>query len=88
GSRQRPEGATSTIIDVDKAVERGSRVAVTRYDLAGVRHFDIRPAGSALEPDYDQRMLPQSLFAGAAGMTLLTLLVLWRPIRRLRQEGT
>ena len=43
--------------------------------------------GTPLDPDYDQRELPRYLFVGAAGMTLLTLLVLWRPLRRLRQEG-
>ena len=55
-------------------------MAVTRYELAGVAHYDIRPAGAPPHPDYDQRHLPRFLFVGAALMTLLTLLVLWRPL--------
>jgi MFS family permease len=88
GLRRRQDPGADTIIDVDSRVSTGSRVVVTRYDLSGVTHYDIRPAGSPLDPDYDQRMLPRYLFVGAAGMTLVTLLVLWRPIRRLRQQGT
>lgn len=87
GARRPPDPATNTNIDVDKAVQKGSRVVVTKYVLADVTHFDIRPAGSPLDPDYDQRELPRYLFVGAAGMTLLTLVVLWRPLRRLRQDG-
>lgn len=87
GARRQQDPAANTIIDVDKAVEKGSRVVVTKYELAGVTHYDVRPAGAPLDPDYDQRELPRYLFVGAAGMTLLTLLVLWRPLRRLRQEG-
>lgn len=84
---ERPEPRADVLIEVDKAVERGSRVVVTRYVLADVTHYDVRPAGAPLSPDYDQRRLPRYLFVGAAGMTLLTLLVLWRPIRRLRHDG-
>jgi MFS family permease len=87
GTRAQQGPSANMIIDVDKPVEKGSQVIVTMYVLAGVTHYDIRPAGSPLDPDYDQRELPRYLFVGAAGMTLLTLLVLWRPIRRLRQEG-
>jgi hypothetical protein len=87
GTRRQQDPGASTIIDVDKSVSVGSRVAVTEYDLTGVKHFDIRPEGAELEPDHDQRMLPRYLFVGAAGMTLFTLLVLWRPIRRLREDG-
>jgi MFS family permease len=87
GIRRQQDPAANTIIDADKPVERGSPVVVTKYVLADVTHYDIRPSGSPLDPDYDQRTLPRFLFVGAAGMTLLTLLVLWRPLRRLRQEG-
>jgi MFS family permease len=87
GTRRQQDPAANMIIDVDKPVEKGSQVIVTKYVLADVTHYDIRPAGSPLDPDYDQRQLPRYLFVGAAGMTLLTLLVLWRPIRRLWQEG-
>jgi MFS family permease len=78
--------AATTIVEVDKKVSLGSQVAVTKYELSGVMHYDIRPADAPLDPDYDQRLLPRYLFIGAAGMTLLTLLVLWRPLRRLRQN--
>jgi len=87
GTRNRQDPGANTIVDVDKAVREGSPVVVTVYDLSGVTHYDIRPAGSPLEPDYDQRQLPRYLFVGAALMTLLTLLVLWRPLRQLRREG-
>ena len=87
GSAVRPEPGTSTIVDVDKSVREGAAVIVTRYDLSGIAHFDVRPAAAPLEPDYDQRALPRYLFVGAATMTLATVLVLWPSLRRLRREG-
>ena len=76
-----------TIVDVDRKAKEGTEVIVTVYDLAGITHYDVRPEGTPLDPDYDQRKLPRCLFFGAAGMTLITLLVLWKPIRQLRQTG-
>lgn len=87
GTPRPPDPGTYTIMDVDKRVRQGTEVAVTRYQLADVTHYDIRPATAPLEPDYDQRRLPRYLFFGAAGMTLFTLVVLWRPIRQLRRDG-
>jgi len=87
GTPRPPDPGTYTIVDVDKRVTPGSAVEVTRYLLGDITHFDIRPAGTPLAPDYDQRQLPRFLFFGAAAMTLLTLLVLWRPLRRLRRDG-
>lgn len=87
GTRHRQDPGANTIVDVSKEAGIGSRVVVTRYVLSDITHYDIRPAESPLEPDYDQRRLPRYLFFGAAGMTFLTLLVLWRPIRLLRKEG-
>jgi len=87
GTPRPPDPGTYTIVDVDKRATPGSAVEVTRYLLGDITHFDIRPAGTPLAPDYDQRQLPRFLFFGAAAMTLLTLLVLWRPLRRLRRDG-
>jgi MFS family permease len=80
-----PDPGMYTIVDVSKEAKEGTKVIVTRYDLADITHYDIRPVGSPLDPDYDQRGLPQYLFIGAAVMTFFILLVLWRPIRQLRQ---
>ena len=87
GTPRRAEPGANTAVELGRGVGVGSAVAVTRYDLAGVTHYDVRPAGAPLDPDYDQRHLPRFLFWGAAGMTLVTLLVLWRPIDRLRRAG-
>ena len=81
------EPGADEVVDVDKRVKKGSQVVVTEYDLSGIKHFDVRPEGSPLDPDYDLRTLPRYLFAGAAGLTLLTLLVLIRPLRQLRRDG-
>lgn len=78
-----PAGA---VLEVQPGATEGTEVVVDRFDLAGVTHYDVRPAGSPPEPAYDRRELPRFLFWGAAGMTLVTLLVLWRPIRQLRGE--
>ena len=84
---RQPEPGMYTIVDLDRKAKEGTEVIVTEYDLAGVTHYDVRPVGTPLDPDYDQRQLPGYLFFGAAGMTFITLLVLWRPIRQLRQTG-
>lgn len=85
--RLHQEPGANEIVDIDKRVKEGSRVIVTEYDLATVQHFDVRPEGSPLDPDYDQRLLPRFLFMGAAGLTLITLLVLIKPLRQLRRDG-
>jgi acyl-[acyl-carrier-protein]-phospholipid O-acyltransferase/long-chain-fatty-acid--[acyl-carrier-protein] ligase len=87
GARRKQDPGANTIVDVGKGVEVGAAVVVTSYTLGDVTHYDIRPAGTPLDPDYDQRRLPRYLFVGAAAMTLLTLLVLWRPIGHLRKNG-
>jgi MFS family permease len=81
------EPGAKTVVELGPGVGVGRPVVVTAYDLAGVRHYDVRPAAAPPEPDYDRRRLPRFLFWGAAGMTLVTLLVLWRPIDRLRRGG-
>ena len=87
GTPRLPDPGAYTIVDIDKTVKEGSAVIATRYDLSGITHFDIRPAGTPLDPDFDQRALPRYLFAGAGLMTLITLIVLWRPLRQLRKAG-
>ncbi|MBX9580239.1 MAG: MFS transporter [Gemmataceae bacterium] len=87
GTPKRPEPGMNTVVEVAKGVEPGQPVAVSRYDLAGVTHYAVRGAADREEADYDRRHLPRFLFWGAAGMTLATLLVLWRPIARLRAGG-
>ncbi len=82
-----PEPGAKSLIEVDKGATVGAAVEVTRYKLGEVEHLDVRPKGAPLDPDYDQRTLPRYLFAGAAALTLLTLLVLVRPLRQVRREG-
>lgn len=87
------EGAGhSTILEVDKRIRvtragQGElRISVSRYDIAGVTHFDLVPEGVIPATDYDLRRLPRYLFIGAAGMILIALAWLVRPIRRVRVE--
>jgi MFS family permease len=80
-------GGDSTVIEVSKGVDGpGQRVTVSGYDLGGVKHFEIDPEGSPPSPDYDRRHLPRFLFLGAAGLTLLMLLAILRPLIRVRRE--
>jgi hypothetical protein len=55
--------------------------------VGGRERYDLVPAGTEPATDHDNRELPRYLFVGAAGMTGLILLALWRPLRRLRREG-
>jgi MFS family permease len=72
-------GGHPVYIDLDRGVGRGQQVCVSRFELHGVEHLDIRAAGDPLESDYDAAHLPRFLFLGAGLMTLVTLLVLmWR----------
>lgn len=91
-NRLKMEPGADEIVDMDKRVKKDSRVIVTLYELGGedqpkIKHYDIRPEGSPLDPDYDQRLLPRYLFIGASGLTLLTLFVLLKPLRELRRDG-
>ena len=80
------------ILEVDKRIEvsragpNGPAVSVSRYEIAEVVHFDFVPEGVTPTTDYDQRKLPRYLFIGAAGMVLLSLAWLWKPIRQVRIE--
>ncbi len=60
---------------------------VSRYVVGGVTHYDLVPAGVPPAADYDNRHLPRYLFLGAAGLTLVNLLVIVGPLRRVRRAG-
>jgi MFS family permease len=79
-------GPPGGVLEVHRDVKEGAAVDVSRYTIAGVVRFDLVPAGVRPAADYDNRHLPRYLFVGAAGMTALILLALWRPLRRLRRE--
>jgi MFS family permease len=76
------------VLEVDRDVRAvGATIDVSRYKIGDVVHFDLMPAGVLPAPDYDNRHLPRFLFLGAAGLTGLILLSLWRPLLRLRRDG-
>ncbi|HEY2783453.1 MAG TPA: MFS transporter [Fimbriiglobus sp.] len=85
-----PADAGEPNFDLDKAVPTKSEVSpavtVTEYSLGGVRYVDVVRKGANPAPDYDLRRLPKLLFLGAAGMTLLILFALWKPIRVVRRQ--
>jgi MFS family permease len=60
-------------------------VDVSKFTISGVVHYDLVPSGITPSPDYDNRHLPRFLFFGAAGMTFVILLLMLRPVLRLRQ---
>ena len=82
----------TTILDVDKRItasQRGRveiRIRATRHEIAGITHYDLVPEGATPATDYDLRRLPRYLFVGAAGMILIALVWLIRPIGRVRVE--
>src|SRR5262249_42985446 len=70
---------------------------VSRYEIKGIRHYNLRLEGEPLPTIHDNRNLPRYLFLGAAVMTGATLLLLLRllpdlprrslwVIQRLRKE--
>jgi hypothetical protein len=63
------------------------RVTVSRFEVAGVAHYEVVPEGQTPSPDFDQRRLPRFLFVGAAGLTFLMLLVILGPLLRVRREA-
>jgi MFS family permease len=82
-------GHAEAILELHKQVSvkvNGQKVDVSKFTIAGVTHFDLVPAGVTPAADYDKRHLPRFLFFGAAGMTLGILLLLVRPILRLRKN--
>jgi hypothetical protein len=87
-----PAGA-GVVIEVDSGVrpprpgDEPPEVVVSRSEIDGVTHYRIAPPDEPPGPDYDQRELPRFLFLGAATMTLVALLVLLKPLDRVRREG-
>jgi hypothetical protein len=85
------EGSPKDVLEVDKTVslKPGDQpeVDVTRFEIAGVAHYDFVRRGQPVAADYDNRRLPQFLFFGAALLTLLMLLSIARPIRQLLKQG-
>ncbi len=67
------------LIDVfGGGLKAGDRVIDRRYRLESVTYHRIRRAEQEPKPFYDECGLPRLLFFGAASLTLLTLLLLWR----------
>jgi MFS family permease len=67
------------LIDVfGRGLQAGDRVMDRSYHLADVTYHRIRRVEQAPKPFYDESGLPRLLFLGAASLTLLTLLLLWR----------
>lgn len=74
------------VIEVANKIAVGSRVSVTRFELAGVPHYELAAEGNPPSPDYDNRRLPTYLFLGAAAMTLGIALLLARPLLQVQRE--
>jgi hypothetical protein len=72
------DGSAPVVVHVHRGIEKGSQVVVSRYELRGVEHFDVRKRGDELKPAYDAQNLPRFLFLGAGLMTFVTILILWR----------
>lgn len=77
--RPREINVETELIDVfGGGLKAGDRVVDRRYRLASVTYHRIRRADQEPKPFYDESGLPRLLFFGAASLTLLTLLMLWR----------
>jgi MFS family permease len=79
GSRTREIDVETELIDVfGGGLRAGDRVIDRSYRLESVTYHRIRRADQEPKPFYDESGLPRLLFIGAASLTLLTLLLLWR----------
>ncbi len=85
--RSRPRSRAPVVIHLDRDVELGSAVIVSRYVLRGVEHLDVRGENDPLTVEYDAQHLPRFLFIGAGLMTLATLLVLCQRLPDLPQRS-
>jgi MFS family permease len=65
---------------VGGALDRGSKVVVSKFQLRGVDHYKVRAASEPLKPIYDEERLPRFLFIGAACMTMGILILLCRQL--------
>jgi MFS family permease len=66
----------ATILKVESGVEENSPVVVSRYEVRGVKYYELRPEGTPLTTEYDEEPLPRYLFLGAAVVSLLMLVAL------------
>jgi len=85
-------GHAKDAIDIDraislKAVDYAQSVDVFRYTLGDVTSYDVVPRGVTPADDYDNHHLPRFLLLGAAFLTFLNLLLIWRPLQRVRREA-
>jgi hypothetical protein len=79
GKRHREIDVKPELIDVfGRGLKAGDRVVERTYRLGSVTYHRIRRADQEPKPFYDESGLPRLLFLGAASLTLLTLLLLWR----------
>jgi MFS family permease len=77
--RSREINVETELIDIfSGGLKAGDRVFDRRYQLASVTYHRIRRADQEPKPFYNESGLPRLLFFGAASLTLLTLLLLWR----------
>ncbi len=85
-------GHAKDVIDIDRAInvkeiDRAGPVDVWRYTIGTVTSYDVQPRGVTPTDDYDNHHLPRFLLLGAAFLTFLNLLLIWRPLQRVRREA-
>ena len=85
-------GNAKDVIDIDrsislKEIDRTQPVDLWRYTLGTVTSYDVVPRGVLPADDYDNHHLPRFLLLGAAFLTFLNLLLIWRPLQRVRREA-
>ena len=85
-------GNAKDVIDLDGAIPLvvsgdALPVDVLRHTVGTVTSYDVVPRGVTPADDYDNRHLPRFLLLGAAFLTFLNLLLIWRPLQRVRREA-
>jgi MFS family permease len=73
-----PKRARPRDLQVAEGLRAGDKVAVSRYTLNSVHHYEVRRSSEPLQDAYDQEMVPRFLFCGASLMTGVILLILCR----------
>jgi MFS family permease len=81
------ERPSTVAIDVERGVEIGDTVTVSRFTAGGVEHQSVRRQEAALTPHYNQENLPKYLFAGAGLLTFIVLVVLTRIVPNLPKRA-
>ncbi len=85
-------GNAKDVIDIDrsislKEIDRSQPVDLWRYTIGTVTSYDVQPRDVVPADDYDNHHLPRFLLLGAAFLTFLNLLLIWRPLQRVRREA-